>query len=104
MNPHSGMDGNDNNDNNNNRRTKAIAAIPMAAIIVAAALLSGLISFTGSSYEPAMAQQNLTGTTSGTTQEVAEVRSLQLVLQHKQLAAAAAQQLAAGIVRMGLCL
>jgi hypothetical protein len=67
MNPHSGMDGNDNNDNNNNRRTKAIAAIPMAAIIVEAALMSGLISFTGSSYEPAMAQQNLTGTTSGTT-------------------------------------
>jgi hypothetical protein len=48
MNPHSGMDGHDNNDNNNNRRTKAIAAIPMAAIIVAAALLSGLITFTDS--------------------------------------------------------
>ena len=38
MNPHSGMD-----DNNKKNRTKAIAvAIPMAGIVVAAALLSGL--------------------------------------------------------------
>jgi hypothetical protein len=49
MNPHSGMDGNDKNNNNNSRRTKAIAAIPMAGILVAAALLSGLVFLTGSS-------------------------------------------------------
>ena len=69
MNPHSGMDGNDKNDNNNSRRTKAIAAIPMAGILVAAALLSGLVFFTGSSscYQPAMAQQNTTGTPGAAT-------------------------------------
>jgi hypothetical protein len=39
-NPHIGMGGNDKNDNNNNNRTKAIAAIPMAGILVAALLLS----------------------------------------------------------------
>jgi hypothetical protein len=40
MNPRSGM-----NDNHNNiRKTKAIAAIPMAGIIVTAALVSGLVS------------------------------------------------------------
>jgi hypothetical protein len=37
-NPHSGMGANDKNDNNNSRRTKAIAAITMAGILVAAAL------------------------------------------------------------------
>jgi len=61
------MDDYDKNDNNNSRRTKAIAAIPMAGILVAAALLSGLLSFTGSSYQPGMAQQNMTGTTGATT-------------------------------------
>src|SRR5919108_1240203 len=51
----------DNRKNNNNSRTKAIAAtIPMAGIIVAAALLSGLLSVF-SSYQPAIAQ-NMTGT------------------------------------------
>src|SRR5215208_4191660 len=66
MNPHSGMDGNDNNDNNNNRTAKAIAAIPMASIVVAAAFLSGLSLI--NSYHPAMAQ-NMSGnaTTNATT-------------------------------------
>jgi hypothetical protein len=50
MNPHSGID-----DNNKKDRTKAIAtAIPIAGILVAAALLSAL-SF--NNYEPAIAQQ-----------------------------------------------
>src|ERR671916_2437751 len=50
MNPHSGID-----DNNKKDGTKAIAtAIPMAGILVAAALLSAL-SF--NNYEPAIAQQ-----------------------------------------------
>jgi hypothetical protein len=44
----------------NNRRTKATAAIPMAgAIVTAALLLSGLSLIT--SYQPVMAQQNMTG-------------------------------------------
>jgi hypothetical protein len=45
-----------NDDNNNIRKTKAIAAIPMAGIIVSAALVSGLVSFMGNSYQPAIAQ------------------------------------------------
>ena len=59
MNPHSGID------NNNNRRTKAIAAaIPMAGIVIAAALLSGLSLI--NSYQPAIAQQqNMTGGAGG---------------------------------------
>lgn len=63
MNPHSGT----NDDNNNNiRKTKAIAAIPMAGIIVTAALVSGLVSFMGNSYQPAIAQTgNATSPTSG---------------------------------------
>ena len=64
MNPHSGT-----NDNNNNirKKTKAIAAIPMAGIIVVtAALLSGLVSFMGNSYQPAIAQTgNATTTATG---------------------------------------
>src|SRR5829696_7293787 len=61
MNPHSGK-----NDNNKDRTAKAIAAIPMASIVVAAAFLSGLSLI--NSYHPAMAQ-NMTGnaTTNGTT-------------------------------------
>jgi hypothetical protein len=44
----------------NNRRTKATAAIPMAgAIVTAALLLSGLSLIT--SYQPVIAQQNMTG-------------------------------------------
>jgi hypothetical protein len=56
MNPHSGI-----NDNNKKERTKAIAAaIPMAGILVAAALLSGLPMV--NNYQPAIAQQlNMTG-------------------------------------------
>ncbi len=59
MNPHSGIDV------NNNRRTKAIAAaIPIAAIVIAAALLSGLSLI--NSYQPAIAQQqNMTGAAGG---------------------------------------
>jgi hypothetical protein len=59
MNPHSGIDV------NNNRRTKAIAAaIPMAGIVIAAALLSGLSLI--NSYQPAIAQQqNMTGAAGG---------------------------------------
>ncbi len=58
MNPHSGM--NDNND----RRTKPTAAIPMAgAIVTAALLLSGLSLIT--SYQPVIAQQNMTGGVEG---------------------------------------
>jgi hypothetical protein len=45
---------------NNNRTAKVIAAIPVAGILVAAALLSGLLSITGS--ETVIAQQNMTGT------------------------------------------
>jgi hypothetical protein len=64
MNPHSGT-----NDNNNNirKKTKAIAAIPMAGIIVVTvALVSGLVSFIGNSYHPAIAQTgNATTSTTG---------------------------------------
>jgi hypothetical protein len=56
MNPHNGPD----NTNNNTRTTKVIAAIPVAGILAAAALLSGLLSIIGS--ETAMAQQNMTST------------------------------------------
>lgn len=62
MNARSGID------DNNNTRTKALsAAMPMVGIIVAAALLSGLLSVF-SSYQPAIAQ-NMTGTnaTGGTS-------------------------------------
>ena len=59
MNPHSGIDV------NNNRRTKAIAAaIPIAGIVIAAALLSGLSLI--NSYQPSIAQQqNMTGGAGG---------------------------------------
>ena len=61
MNPHNGID-----DNNNKDRTKAIAAaIPMAGIIVAASLLSGLSLL--NSYQPALAQQNMTSNATTTT-------------------------------------
>ena len=66
MNPHRGIDNNKNY--NNSRRTKAIAAaaIPMAGILVAAAVLSGLSLINGY-YQPAIAQQNMTGTNATTT-------------------------------------
>ena len=55
MNPHTGI-----NDNNKKNRTKAIAAaIPLAGILVAAALLSGL-SMIGN-YQPAIAQNATAG-------------------------------------------
>jgi hypothetical protein len=60
MNPHSRT-----NDNNNIRKTKAIAAILMAGIIVTAALVSGLVSFMGNSYQPAIAQIGNATTTGG---------------------------------------
>ena len=54
MNSHSGTN------DNNIRRTKATAAIPMTgAIVTAALLLSGLSLIT--SYQPVIAQQNMTG-------------------------------------------
>src|SRR4051794_27877722 len=59
MNPHSGMD-----DNNKKNRTKAIAvAIPMAGIVVAAALLSGL-SMIGL---PSAMAQNMTAGSNATS-------------------------------------
>jgi hypothetical protein len=61
MNPQSKSDYNNKNDDSNSRRTKAIAtAIPIAGIIVGAALVSGPFFFIGSSssYPQAMAQQN----------------------------------------------
>src|SRR5829696_8482780 len=45
---------------NNNRTAKATSAIPIAGILVAAALLLGLLSVIGG--ETAIAQQNMTGT------------------------------------------
>jgi hypothetical protein len=56
MNPRNGPD----NTSNNTRTTKATAAIPITGILVAAALLSGLLSVIGS--ETAIAQLNMTGT------------------------------------------
>jgi hypothetical protein len=56
MNPRNGPD----NVSNNTRTTKATAAIYVAGILVAAALLSGLLSVIGS--ETAIAQQNMTST------------------------------------------
>ena len=64
MNPHSGT----NDGTNNIRKAKAIAAIPMAGIIVTAVLVSGLLSLPlmGNSYKPAIAQTgNATNTTTG---------------------------------------
>jgi hypothetical protein len=59
MNPQSDRDHN-NKDGDSNRRTKETAAIPMAGIIVAAALVSVPLFFMGSSNPQAMAQQNNT--------------------------------------------
>src|SRR5215216_5902754 len=60
MNSHNGTK------NNNIRRTKATAAIPMAgAIVTAALLLSGLSLIT--SYQPVIAQENMTGGGGATT-------------------------------------
>jgi hypothetical protein len=65
MNPQSERDHNNKNDENS-RRTNAIAAIPMAGIIVAAVLVSAPLFFMGSSYQQTMAQINIT-TGSGVT-------------------------------------
>ena len=54
---------------NNNRTAKAIAAIPIAGILVAAAFMSGLLSFIGS--ETAIAHQNVTGTNATATNATA---------------------------------
>jgi hypothetical protein len=60
---------------NNNRTAKAIAAMPIAGIVVAASLLLSGLSIV-ISYHPALAQQNMTGggnasgTTGGTQSEV----------------------------------
>jgi hypothetical protein len=60
MNSHNGTK------DNNIRRTKATAAIPMAgAIVTAALLLSGLSLIT--SYQPVIAQENMTGGGGATT-------------------------------------
>jgi hypothetical protein len=67
MNPHSGTGDNCKNDKNKSERTKAIAAIPIAGVIFAAAILSGLLSFAGNSYLPAEAQQNTMGTSNQTS-------------------------------------
>jgi hypothetical protein len=45
---------------NNNRKSKAIAAMPIAGIVVAVSLLLSGLSVIGS-YHPALAQQNMTG-------------------------------------------
>jgi hypothetical protein len=54
---------------NNNRTAKAIAAIPIAGILVAAAFMSGLLSVIGS--ETAIAQQNVTTTNATATNATA---------------------------------
>jgi hypothetical protein len=54
---------------NNNRTAKAIAAIPIAGILVAAAFMSGLLSVIGS--ETAIAQQNVSGTNATATNATA---------------------------------
>jgi hypothetical protein len=57
-------------DESHNTGTKAIvtAALPMAGIIIAAALLSGLLSLFSTYTQPAIAQQqNMTGTNATTT-------------------------------------
>jgi hypothetical protein len=68
MNPHSGIGNKDKINDDNNTRTKAIASLSMAGIIVAAALLSGMLSLISSYPHPALAQQqNMTGTNAATT-------------------------------------
>jgi hypothetical protein len=59
MNQRSERDHN-NKKGDSNRRSKSIAAIPMAGIIIAAALVSVPLFFMASSYPQAMAQQNNT--------------------------------------------
>jgi hypothetical protein len=54
------------NKNINNRTAKAIAAMPIAGIVIAASLLLSGLSLV-SSYYPALAQQNMTGGGNATT-------------------------------------
>jgi hypothetical protein len=65
MNSDSGM-----NDNYKKDITKATAAIPMVVTIVTAALLVSGLSFI-SSYQPAIAQQNMTGAGNATNATMA---------------------------------
>jgi hypothetical protein len=56
----------DNNKKRINERTKAIAALPMAGIVVAAALMSGIVSLIGTYQQPAIAQEGTAGTNATT--------------------------------------
>lgn len=71
MNPHSGTGNKDETNDDNSARTKAVATFSMAGIIVAAALLSGMLSLVSSYPQPALAQQNMTGTNATTTASTA---------------------------------
>jgi hypothetical protein len=77
MSPHNGID-----DNNNKDRTKAIAAaIPMAGIIVAASLLSGLSLL--NSYQPALAQQNMTSNATRTPPLTQQQQAMAVLMQRQ---------------------
>jgi hypothetical protein len=52
--------GNRRDTSNNNRRAKAIAAMPIAGIVVAISLLLSGLSVIGGSYHSVLAQQNMT--------------------------------------------
>jgi hypothetical protein len=52
--------GNRRDTSNNNRRAKAIAAMPIAGIVVGVSLLLSGLSLIGGSYHSVLAQQNMT--------------------------------------------
>ena len=52
----------DNHKNKISKGTKAIAALPIAGLVVAAALMSGIISLVGNYQQPAIAQTGMTST------------------------------------------
>jgi hypothetical protein len=52
--------GNRRNTSNNNKRAKAIAAMPIAGIVVGVSLLLSGLSIIGGSYHSVLAQQNMT--------------------------------------------
>jgi hypothetical protein len=54
------------NKSNNNRTSKAIAAMPIAGVVIAASLLLSGLSIVGS-YHSVLAQQNMTGGGNATT-------------------------------------
>jgi hypothetical protein len=56
--------------NYNNRKAKAIAAMPLATILLAAAILSALL-FVGTINHTALAQQNITGSRSTAITDIA---------------------------------